>query len=1401
MKTKKLSKSKKILLISSSFLISATLLGSGLSFLSHQKMHNTNKINSLNLNKKNESILSSLNNKSNFNTSNSSNSTSLLSNKFIFDDDTLNAWNNLTNDTFTSNESNYNLDNTYHISNYTNVATNGTSNISQYASWFYAYLKSTNVTTPSSITASDISSNFSSLNALLNDHFLVSNPSINATSNANYDDGSMAFSTNKAQNNPSFNLQVNPYFINGLYNISQIFSTFSLFAKTIIGTSSYTSGSQTIPQGSYGYPQFGSYFSLYNSNDSANSSNSLIPLSVIKANWNYLFCLIASGCLENSTNLSPSNQFQAIIKAINGYTIADNNNLQSIRSASAGNSANIDGQYFCPADLVPIFENLNIVIPINLLPASVVSTLSKNMNLDFSTSNISYLPLWTFLAYGYNWLGYTLQSNGSLKVPLFNLYFNDYTDSNKTSSYFTTTNAQYSQDWASLLTTTLNNASASSLSSTNESTLDLSNYGNNALYFSHYFSNFYNNDSYYTFSIGTGSSVSIITPRWLNNILNYSINPLTLSLFDNLDISHLNCFFNFSYITQSTSILDYKVAETNTPSNTYTLGVSLSDLIFYPNASMTSFETAFNNNETLSSQLSKNSYNYMESLSLNYSYWTYNTNMSVINKQAQVGCNWYTCSGDQWSFLSGDYTNSGTSSNVNNSLGGNGWILGDSVSGTGTYDFEPTLFNPYFVNDISAFSTSSSYSGIETNVTISNIKNYTSQYGGSVTNSLYFYNYNSTNLQNTSSSSNNLTVALNDGWWDFGNATSSISGMETNNNEQNSASIWANVSKNLNNTNVINVTYSNYNDIPSNLDLSNLAYFENHYDVNYLLSNPSNISTYLTNNTLTTYKTSILNYTYGSYNSLTYGSSSITNNITYQTSPSIKYPYFQNTSANAYNLYWPSDSSTSYLFTPSITLAKGDTISSASYTYGGKTSAITISNNKLDPFTITYPSSSKAGASVTLTVNITITNSAGISKMYPSIITIYLSTPLASSLISNTYNTYLITSLTTPLTTFINSIFSQKSNNVSTLNALSSSSSFSTNSDIESQVLNNNPNSSSNSDGYYYTINTIFSNRYNLDENGSYSIVPQTYGNSTISYDLDSLMGGSVSIEPVYNDTDLTTAQQTTLTNYFIAHNYNTGSNAYLTTNLNNGIFVALVNFSNFNDIINGQEQTQSSVFYLYNMTYSASGSINNNLTNSADLSISNNKITMNLSLIPSFASYEYSSPDVILSSSIIDNTLVNNNIVSKNALYSILTSLINNNALTQNYNFTNLSSLINDGYITTNDISLTNNTITFNLVLPTISYPTITNTNNNNTVQVSINGFNTKTIASGNSNGLSNNLKQHKDQVQTANTLMHNSLIIGLGVGVPVGVIVLIFIIILIVLASKGKLRNWKFVRNKRLK
>lgn len=1431
MKKSKIFKRKVILNTFTSVMALSLTLGASLSFIDYHKTNTDLNTTKTNLAKNNNSqtnlALQESQNQSQTSTS------SLLGNKYLLNDDTLNAWNNVTNaDLSLTTYKNYFTNN--------NLASNGQSNVQSYASWLYQYIQENNSSNNLGQTT-DLSNNFSALSALLNDHFLVTNASINATAgNSTSNSASMTFSTNKASNTPGFNLQVNPFFVNGLYNISQIFNTFAVLAGLIVQPANYTPstspGVTPISLGSYGYPQFGSYYSLYSAQDGTSSvsvaeNSSIIPLETIKANWNYLFCLVASGCFENSSAISLSSQLQNIITATNNYTPADGPILQQIRSASSGNNANINGQYFCPEDKISNFANLDILIPVSQLTSTLQKNIIDNSNNLIKTT--SYINLWQLLYYGYNWLNcnVTISPSGTQTTEtVFKIFFN----SNLLTSAPTNTATDFNTSWNDTLNNFLSNADASNVTSSAQNTsVPTYNY-----YFTNYIDSFVQNTSYYTASIGTGSPITLHTPYWFNNVLNYGLNPLTITLFDTMDVNALTCFFNFSYITQSTSILDYKVMQTNDPSSTYTLGVNLGALISNPNNSLNQFATCFSQNTLTFNNI--NGYDYMESLSLNYFYWTYNFNLGYDNSgsgQTLNGISW-------WNYETGNWTQTSSASmpTASASLGGNGWLLGSQAQGSNYYTISQTDFTQYFTNEMSTSSLSgnldSQASGLLTNLQISNLNNYETFYEHNtnvtpnITLNLYIYNTNNKDYLNNAngSPSNPLSVALVSDWWGFDRDLTSYSGINTNNNNTNSTTIWSNVNANLNNTDTLQVQYTNASNISDNLDPSNLLYFYDNYDLDYLQA-PTNLLQYINLNDLTTFKTSILNYTYSSYNDKTYGNSSIDNTVTIApsstTAPFNNTNYFNKNYFNTSTNNWALNLPTSSQLTSSSTLSLDASSMYSTSEIDGHASTITYKwqvngltdfsgVTSLQTLTLNYNDlkaliATGSSSSIVLTLtykswDTTIQNYNTTTQT--ATITLYQNAnpykqPQAST-INNTYNTFLISGLTVPLNTFANSIFTQKSNNVTTLNSLSDNSTFLNNSNLQSQVLYNSVNGTSSNASYYYTINSIFSNRYNVNSDGGYTISPQTYGNNLINYNLSTLMGNSISIQTIDSYKDLTSYETQTLINYFTATNYvSTSAYDFPITNANNGVYVALVNFNSFDNIENGNVINVSSVFYLYNMTYNATASIGTS-QNTQNLTVdpSTNTITINLQAIPSLANYTYSNPSAILSTSINNNTLTNSNTISKTVLYSILTSLISSNALKQNYNYANLRDLIANDYITTSNVQLATNSLTCSLVLPSISYPSVTNTQNNNDVTLTITGFaQNNATSSANYTGDSSNISKHNQQVNTANTLSHNSLIIGLGVGVPVAVIVLVFIIALIWLAAKGKIRNWKYVRNKRFK
>lgn len=190
------------------------------------------------------------------------------------------------------------------------------------------------------------------LNALLNDHFIINNPSINATNTANSEVASEVFAKN-GLNTPGLMLQINPFFLNAAYNMNLGVQNFLNIAKNIINT----------PQGTY--PQFGSYESLWGANNSQSiTSKSIISLKTVLANWNWLYWLCMTGVISSNSLITPYQQFQDIINATNGLVPQDNQKLQQIISSGNQGSANTNTVYFCPLNLQDTILSMPIYLPI-----------------------------------------------------------------------------------------------------------------------------------------------------------------------------------------------------------------------------------------------------------------------------------------------------------------------------------------------------------------------------------------------------------------------------------------------------------------------------------------------------------------------------------------------------------------------------------------------------------------------------------------------------------------------------------------------------------------------------------------------------------------------------------------------------------------------------------------------------------------------------------------------------------------------------------------------------------------------------------------------------------------------------------------------------------------------------
>lgn len=1419
-------------------IIAASIIIGSSGILANSIIPISKNINSNLTNKTNNSFSNlATTNSANSSSSSSSNAnlSALLGNKYLINDNILNLWNQLgASDTF----SNISNNNTY------NLATNGANNVQSYWSWFTNQFSSSS--SPST------STNFSMLNTLLNDHFLVNNPSIGANSTASPNsvyttgDSSMSFSTNST-NSPGFNLQVNPYFVNGLYNLSTIFNNFATLMQSIIQPSN-TQGSTT---GNNGYPQFGSMASLSNDNNESYSGKikSLINIDVIKANINYLFLLVASGCFENTANSDLSTEFSKMITRINGFIPSDNSDLASLMSAAQGGSANVHGQYFCPPKDVDTFSQLNIYLPINLL-----ATKFKKAT-GFPTSG--YISIYAFLNLAFSWLSKTLGTQeGTSQETLYNYYFASNTSTAPTSI------ANYNYNWATWINTLLQTANTTVPSSTNtpitwnystQPTYTLTN--NN--YLTNYNTNFFiqDNDSF-CFTIGYVQD-TLQSASWFNNVLNYKLSPLTMQAISTLDINNLSSVFCFSYVTQSAAILDENLMSVNVPSSLFYLRVNLGDLINYPRYSAAILELDFNQNGPLKDIFAKaTSYNDVESLSLNYDYWIYN-GFSNANNKMNTGWLSIKNGGDEWQALNNydtqdstyplsisQYFNSSNNSSIEPFLGNSAWNI---LTAQDLNNYFPSTF---IYNDAA----NSSNIGLETSISNLSVQNISSNYDAG---SLFIYNYTNQDVINAVSLNDQtnatLNTALNNEWWNW-NTSSSFSGMKTS--TSTATTIWENVSNNLANTTYLNVSYNT--SAPASLDVSNLGIYSK-YDYN--INDITNNSTYTNEANLTSYTASILNYTYHTPSVIidNYTSSATSSNNTISLSNNLssimnkassEYAYYNvtNQASNVYTVnlnpsemsnsgvlqFDPDDSGvtsipsiiqqymnkTGYkIVTSYIWEQNTDPVSSTSQTdlpymsdsdvlnlpYTFLTKALTTSPptpNLTFTYKIQYEVIDTAttkpitlsGNSTTVTNPITLTLSLNLSNSYM--------VQTSNVINQTTYNTYLITSITQPLSALTANIFNQTSNDISVLNKQQGSDVFSNDQNLSTQILSNNPTdnstnaNTSTSANYFYSINPIFSNRYNASGSG-YSISQTTYNNEPISYTLADLMSNTISINSVTSYNTLSTYSKTLLTNYFIPLGYS--SNNLPTTNLNNGIYVALISFNGFDSISNGILSTPQAPFYLYNLPYTTSSTLNTTSTNS-NIKITNNQVTIPLSAISALSSFSSSSPSKLLNST-INNTVFNqSNDLAPTILTDLLNALIYDDVITQNYN-ANLDTLVNNGTIYVTNTNLTNSTLSFNLVLPAVSYPSGTISNNNTTINITLTGFNTPSSEINNlspTSTINNNIKQHNEQINTANTLVHNGLIIGLGVGIPVGILVLCFIIWIIALGFRGKFRHWKFIKNK---
>lgn len=1189
------------------------------------------------------------------------------------------------------------------------------------------------------------------LNLMLNNHFIINNVALNADTNGVDGKSSEVFGKS-GLNSPALNLQVNPFLLNAAYNENLAISVFLNIMQNIIlanqtNMNHASNLTQTQYTGSYGYPQFGSYVSLYTDTSTTNSaSNSLIPINVVKANINWLYLLCLAGVFTwNQNGLTPFQQFKAVIKTINGFTPLDNNNLQNLLSSGAAGNANVAGQYFCPQSLVQTVANLNLTIPItisdlytqynNLATTGLVNEMNLQYNyantyLDTLTPNLGtsaletktgtnkaptnnytfanndnnylYIPVWGYLNNVYNWLNAPIQTGSAVDSDNTTLYAN----------YFTTKNGatlgqnfNYNATTSSAIQTLLANATTA-----NVATSSLATNENVNMLFTNYVSNFIQNGSYYQLPVGN-SSLYLTTPNWFNNVLNYGITPLSANLMTFLNLPALNSVFNISYVTQTTALQNENLPLTNLDNTNAFMVYNLMQMVMNPAQSLTAIENAFNSvsgpilsNMTNAAAMVSN--NLMEALSLNYNYWIYDTSAYYNDTTTLYGLEEYiggysnlssSSSGSANStspYLTGiaSYVGSGAvnwntqSAVLSNYLGESPWTLFNSGA-NGSINFND--LTSYFINHAAITDFSSTvYLGIETNVAYSAFANIPTSFelntagpkGSGQTINFQFYNYGSADLVNGKNGNTTVNYALKSNWFDWSvNGNSNGSNTTTNNTNI----IWENVMSGLtdNENNVLNVSYSNWDNLPLKTIQSNQKYFYQTFD-NMTPTSYTNWSDIYNTNDLSTYTTSFLNYQYASLNG-----------------------------------------------------TKGDNV---------------------------------------------------------------------------TYSTTLINTLTISLSDLLRQLFTQKSNNVSSL-AIINGENYTTSSDsnIINEILNNEPlnnNSSNTTSSYFYNISPIFTNRYITQSGITQTEQVVDKDNQPITFNLSSLMQNGINVETVNSVSQITSNQIRDLEDYFNVTNVNN----ILTTNTNNGTYVGLVEYNVFDSIENGTLNTPNTPFYLYNLPYTAKATLSANANNVSGVSVdtSNNAITINV------ANFDTNLENV-KSSSIIKNVSDNgafatSSTISNSVVVSLVNYLINEGFLDSNYN-QNLNTLLNGAtssdtpYITTSNINYTTpDSISFDLDLPTINFPLSTTNSNytSNKVNVTLTGFNNIVAGTLTPNSVINKYQNEKTQQNnTLNGYNHTKQLI-IDILTPIlAVIVVAFIIWIIVHYNKDRIKKWVFIQKKRIK
>lgn len=1336
----------------------------------------TNLINSSKLKKVDGDIFS------NFVSTNNSNTTSsFLGNKYLVNDSLLNEW-LLMNPSATSSSQapkfkNLNSTSTSSFSNNYNLAPMGLNNMYSYYTWFYNIfgynLNSIYQTTPSQTDSNsdtqyiqniaNLQLNYNLLNELLNNHFLITNPSVNAVNSNTGGSGSMVFAKN-GNNTPTLDIQVNPMMINGLYNMSVVYQTMmSVFNDVIQPSGAYQTGiSDTTSNnlGSYGFPQFGSYNSLYDGNsstslattpkktpsdasDSSSINSSLISTNIVLANINYLAMLCLTGAISNvaGSSLTPAQQFNLIISSTKGLVPSDNDDLAQILSSGPNGNANLNSMYFCPSSYVETMSDMPIYVPVSVSLAKLFENLPDSMSVNQSSLSSKqnypvyfYVALPIYLNVIFNWLNKTTintinNSSSSIFSQLSSLLLKSYSG-----NYYYYQNSDYQSNFENNISNFLSMQKQVGIDNTATNYVtDLKKADNSNIFVNYTNSaNFIQDNSYYTFQVGN-TSYTLTTPTWFNNVLNYGITPISWSIISEMNIFALTCVFNFSYVTQTTALLQSDLANTNEANTYYFFALNLGQLITNPQATQTTIEDVFNTSTGAVTDIFDESYyqtisnnNLMESLSINYSYWIYDANQSdssktiytapttipVLNPYEEKQLNWssikidsslaYPCLLSPNSieslivpsstlYDSGAVTISSTAKNGVTYYQSN-WNQGSYSTGIsnilGTSQWN--ILNPnssyvnlnalqfYFPNQFDNTASVNGYFGIDTSLINASFKQAVQSLDESG-NQLVIYNYDNLSQLN---GKNTLSVKLNNEWWNW----QSSSVLET----SSSSTIWQNVVSDLNSNdnNFINVTYSNWSQFENIIDdesyqnflPSNYITFENMYDYqanNQLLTNTI-LNSYNTND-ISTFSSSILNASYSSLNNV---------------------------------------------------------------------------------------------------------SSSGI-----------------------TYNTYLISVLTTPLQTLLNSIISQKSRNVSALNEIAGYN-FSSSGNISQAILNNNAdgtaeqnyideNSVSPASNYFYNVSSIFNTRW-ITKNHTLVQSIDKVGTYNLNWNLTNLMQTAVSLNTINSLNNLSSYQLSQLMNYF---NTNSLANV-LTTNSANGIYVGMLNYTCFDYISDGELVSPQTTFYLYNLPYTASASINNGFNNTQAISINKNVINLNIEDISSLSPLANTISNVIVNHKALQNGIETDESVTNSVIKSIMEELINNNVITANYG-NNLAQLIQDGLFSTSITNITNSSITFTLNLPTITFPTTSYTASSLTpITIDLTGFlnpsSTGTISS--KSVIQNNINQHNQQISQSAFLKDNAWKIEVGVLVPTGIVVLVAVSWLLYRRYGKKFKDWVHLKNKKI-